>query len=71
MIARAVTSLMVGILLIIKPDLFKRPFGDRSTMNLNPEAAPTKSYIRLMRGIGIAGILVGVFVIAKELLKNQ
>ena len=66
MIARAVTSLMIGILLVIKPDAFKRPFGDKSYINLNPEAAPTKSYIRLMRGIGIAGIVVGVWVILRQ-----
>jgi hypothetical protein len=65
MLVKGVTVLMVGILLIIKPDALKRPFGQKNI--LNPEAAPTKSYIRLMRGVGIFAILAGVSGILAEL----
>jgi len=58
---------MVGILLIIKPDALRSPFGDKSYFNRNPELAATRSYIRLMRGIGIAGIAAGVFGILRVL----
>jgi hypothetical protein len=65
MLTRAVISVMVGILLVIKPDALKKPFGEKTF--INPEAAPTKSYIRLMRGLGIVAIIVGVLVILKEI----
>jgi hypothetical protein len=58
MLVKGVAVLMVGVLLIIKPDALKRPFGQKNI--LNPEAAPTKSYLRLMRGIGIFAIVAGV-----------
>jgi hypothetical protein len=65
MLIKGVTALMMGILLVIKPDALKKPFGEKTF--INPEAAPTKSYIRLMRGVGIFAIAAGVFVILRVL----
>jgi hypothetical protein len=64
MLTRGVISLVMGIILVIKPDFLKRPFGEKTFVN--PEAVPTNSYIKLMRGLGIVAIVVGVLVILKE-----
>ena len=64
MLVRAVIGLMMGILVVVKPDALKRR---SAKFQLNPELTPTKSYIRLMRGTGIAVIVIAVFVILKEL----
>ncbi len=66
MLVKGIICLMAGILVVIKPDIFKKSFGEKTF--INPEAAPTKSYIRLMRGVGIVAIVVGVWVILKNIV---